>query len=74
MIDVQIGDRVMAFNEQTGKMISRQVTAKYRGDADHYYFINGSLKVIPPHPFLKTNGEWIAIRELKTDFMGRAAI
>ena len=65
IIDVQVGDRVMAFVEQTGKMISRQVTAKYRGDADHYYFINGALKVVPPHPFLKTNGEWVAIGELK---------
>jgi len=65
IIDVQVGDMVMAFDEQTGNMISRQVTAKYRGDADYYYLINGALKVVPPHPFLTAEGKWDAIGDLK---------
>jgi len=41
------------------------VTATNNGEADHYYLINGNLKVTPPHPFFTTEGQWVKIADLK---------
>jgi len=65
VIDVSVGDMVKARDLTDGKMVSRRVYAKYRGDQDHYYLINGALKITDTHPVLLDNGKWVMVADLK---------
>jgi len=65
VIDVSVGDMVKARDLTDGKMVTRQVGAKYRGDQDHYYLINGALKVTGTHPVLTDSGKWVMVSDLK---------
>jgi hypothetical protein len=63
--DVQVGDMIQAYDFDTGRTLIADVTATNNGEADHYYLINGNLKVTPPHPFFTAEGQWVKITSLK---------
>ena len=63
--DVQVGEMVLAYDVDTGQTVVAEVTATNSGEADHYYLINGNLKVTPPHPFFTAEGKWVKIPDLK---------
>jgi tetratricopeptide (TPR) repeat protein len=65
VIDVRVGDMVRARDLKKGKMVSRRVNYKYRADQDHYYLINGELKVTGTHPVLTDNGKWVLVSDLQ---------
>ncbi len=58
IVDLKLGDVVQTFDVETGKMVPQKVTTLYYGEGDHYYLINGKLKVTGSHPFLTTEGKW----------------
>jgi tetratricopeptide (TPR) repeat protein len=45
IIDLKVNDVVQARDIKTGKLVARKVIDKYRADQDHYYLINGALKI-----------------------------
>ena len=65
VIYLKPGDRVKSRDMKTGKLVDKIVTNKYRGDVDHYYLINGELKITKSHPVLTEGGKWVMVAELK---------
>ncbi|MFC1945814.1 Hint domain-containing protein [Chloroflexota bacterium] len=63
--DMEIGNVVKTWDSDTGKVITGCVTSVNSGKADHYYLVNGELKVTPPHPFLTIDRGWVPIEELQ---------
>jgi len=64
IIDLREGDMVLAQDVGSNEKVIREVTATYRADQDHYYFINNSLKVTAEHPLFTDKGEWIEAADL----------
>lgn len=68
--DVAVGDRVLAWHEETGATGYYTVTAVW-GHEDPItvqLVINGeTIDTTPEHPFLTTNSEWGAAGELQVD-------
>ncbi len=55
---IQIGDRVLSYNETTGETVSSFVSQLFQTEATKEYFnINDRVRVTGNHPFY-TNGEW----------------
>ena len=65
VIYLKTGDRVKSRDMKTGKIVDKIVINKYRGDVDHYYLINGELKITESHPVLTEGGKWVMVAELK---------
>ncbi len=65
IIDIQVGDKVKAFDVANGEKVIANVTDTYNGEIDAYYLINGELRVSPPHPFFTTKGRWTKIADLE---------
>ncbi len=65
VIHVRTGDRVKSLDMQTGKIVDKVVINKYRSDVDHYYLINGELKITKSHPVLTEGGNWVMVADLK---------
>jgi len=63
--EVQIGDRVLAYDSEAGQNVTADVIATASGEADYFYLINGDLKVTPPHPFFTAEDKWVKIVDLK---------
>ncbi|MBM4432790.1 MAG: hypothetical protein FJ025_02165, partial [Chloroflexi bacterium] len=63
--DVQVGEKVQAYDVETGQIIIADVIATGNGEASYYYLINGNLKVTPPHPFFTADGKWTKVEDLK---------
>ncbi|MBM3251645.1 MAG: hypothetical protein FJZ11_02525 [Candidatus Omnitrophica bacterium] len=61
---IQIGDKVLAFNEKTGDMQEDKVVKLSVHNAKKYLIVNESLKVTPEHPFY-SEGKWVEIGSLK---------
>ena len=62
---IQVGDRVLSFNELTRKMTESVVVAVHSPFVtDQYFVINGNLRVTQTHPFL-SGGRWIDATNLK---------
>jgi hypothetical protein len=66
IIDLRAGDQVQAYDTETGTVVVREVTDTYRADQNHYYLINGELKITGTHPFFTVQGEWVKAADLKT--------
>ena len=66
--DVAVGDQVLAWNEELGQSGYYTVTAVW-AHADPvtvHLVINGeAIETTPEHPFLTTNGEWVAAGALQ---------
>ena len=67
IIDLRVGDKVIARDMSTGELVEREVLNFYQFDQDHYFLINGALKMTATHPILTSSGEWKTVVELKTD-------
>lgn len=65
IIDLRAGDTVQAYDTETGNVVVREVTDTYRADQDHYYLINGELKITGTHPLFTVQGEWANAGDLK---------
>lgn len=63
--ELGVGDTVMSFDMDLGKMVPQKVTRLFTADQDHYYLINGKLKVTAAHPFLTSEGRWKEAFRLK---------
>ncbi|MBU2608257.1 MAG: hypothetical protein KKF26_02965 [Chloroflexi bacterium] len=63
--EVQVGDRVLAYDSETGQNVAADVIATASGEADYFYVINGDLRVTPPHPFFTAEDKWVKIVDLK---------
>ncbi len=63
--EIQIGDIVFAFNENTGQIELDTVTKVFSNlKEDAYFIINRTLKVTSEHPVL-SKGRWVEIKDLK---------
>jgi type II secretory pathway pseudopilin PulG len=62
--DIKIGDVVLAFDRETGKLMPDAVKEVEVHRTDKYLIINRHLKVTPNHPFY-VNGKTIPIGEMK---------
>lgn len=75
--EIAVGDMVLAFDEATGELKPDRVSTVHDPVVwDHYFLVNGSLRLTPPHPVL-SNGEWVEIGQLEvgdslTDTVGKA--
>jgi hypothetical protein len=65
IVDLKLGDMVQSFDFESGKMVPQKVSRLFTLDQDHYYLINGNLKVTGTHPFITSEGKWKEVRELK---------
>jgi hypothetical protein len=65
IVNLKLGDMVQTFDVESGKMVPQKVTRLFTGDQDHYYLINGKLKVTGSHPFLTSEGKWKEVHRLK---------
>jgi tetratricopeptide (TPR) repeat protein len=65
IIDLREGDMVAARDMVSGKSVVRRVTDTYRADQDHYYLINGTLKITATHPVYIAEGRWVNVSDLK---------
>ena len=63
--EVQVGDRVLAYDSEAVQNVTADVIATASGKADYFYLINGNLRVTPPHPFFTAEGKWAKIADLK---------
>ncbi len=64
IIDLHVNDVVCARDIKTGKLVARKVTDKYRADQDHYYLINGALKITATHPVFTDENKWVYVADL----------
>ena len=64
IIDLNVNDVVQARDIKTGKLMARKVIDKYRADQDHYYLINGALKITAMHPVFTAENKWVYVAEL----------
>ena len=77
--EIQVGDVVLAFNEDTGQIEPDTVTEVFSNlKQDTYFIINRTLKVTSTHPVL-SKGRWVEIKDLKigdtlTDTQGEDVI
>jgi tetratricopeptide (TPR) repeat protein len=65
IIDLNVNDVVQARDIKTGKLVARKVIDKYRADQDHYYLINGVLKITATHPVFTAGNKWVYVAELR---------
>ena len=69
--DIQIGDKVKVYNVHRKEFGVSTVTDLYRGESDHHYLLNDSIKVTEGHPFYvrdkrKAKGfRWTKVMDLK---------
>jgi hypothetical protein len=61
---MNVGDELVAYYEATGEMTPRPVVQTYRFPANHYFVINGEIRVTATHRFL-TNRGWVRIKDLE---------
>jgi hypothetical protein len=66
--NIKVGDRVKSYDLNKGRTVESVVTKIYTKQADHYYIINGKIKVTAEHPFY-TNGGWVKVKDLKKGMM-----
>jgi len=65
IIDIKVGDMVMAYDEKKQKKVAAEVLATKNGVGDHHYVINDEIRVTPPHPFYTADNRWVKIADLK---------
>jgi len=65
IIDLREGEYVKACNIDTGKIVNRKVINKYRADQNHYYLINGDIKITENHPVFTADAKWVRVADLK---------
>ncbi|MDO3413390.1 polymorphic toxin-type HINT domain-containing protein, partial [Saccharibacillus sp. CPCC 101409] len=66
--DVQVGDKVLSQNENTGEEAYKQVTATFNHEADEIYNIHVGGQVIEStynHPFWVVGKGWVFVKDLK---------
>jgi hypothetical protein len=70
---IQIGDRVLAYDELAAEMTSAEVVAVHAPyAAAHYLVVNGKVSMTENHPLL-VRGEWVSAGQLKIgDMLTRA--
>jgi prepilin-type N-terminal cleavage/methylation domain-containing protein len=62
--DVKVGDKIIAFDEETGEFKEDKVVKFFQHKADEYLIVNDKLKVTKNHP-VYSDGNWVEIGSLK---------
>ncbi|MFC1687743.1 polymorphic toxin-type HINT domain-containing protein [Patescibacteria group bacterium] len=62
--ELEVGDKVVAFDVETGEFVKDEVTEVYEYEAESHVIINGYLKVTSTHP-MYSQGEWVTVGELQ---------
>jgi len=65
IIDLREGEYVKACDIDTGEVVNRKVINKYRADQNHYYLINGDIKITENHPVFTADAKWVKVADLK---------
>ncbi|MBW2194268.1 MAG: tetratricopeptide repeat protein [Deltaproteobacteria bacterium] len=65
IVDLRSGDMVQAYDVASNKKVVKQVTQTYRADQDHYYLINGVLRITGSHQVFIEPDRWVAVSDLK---------
>ena len=62
---VRVGDAVLGYDQTSGQLIATKVVSTMKPfTTDHYFIINGRLKVTESHPILQ-GANWTAAADLK---------
>jgi hypothetical protein len=64
--DIEIGDIVVGWDEEAGKLTDSRVLQIFGSVQLSYVVINGSIKVTDDHPF-RLAGRWVTAAELQPD-------
>jgi hypothetical protein len=63
--EIEVGDVVLAYDEATGELKPDTVSKVHDPVVwDHYFLVNGSMKLTPSHPVL-SDGTWVEIGKLE---------
>jgi len=62
--NLEEGERVLVFNEESGALDARPVIKKYQFCQNHYFLLNHSIRVTAMHRFF-TNEGWVRVKDLK---------
>ncbi len=65
IIDLREGEYVKACDIDTGEVVNRKVTNKYRADQNHYYLINSDIRITENHPVFTADAKWVKVADLK---------
>ena len=65
IIDLREGEYVKACDIDTGEVVNRKVTNKYRADQNHYYLINSDIRITENHPVFTADAKWVRVADLK---------
>jgi hypothetical protein len=63
--EIQVGDIVKSYDVDSGRVVDKAVVSTKNGQSDHYYIINGDLRVTPPHPFYTVDKGWVPVEGLQ---------
>ncbi|RJQ58762.1 MAG: hypothetical protein C4530_10275 [Desulfobacteraceae bacterium] len=63
---LEAGARVATWDQLSGRPAEAVVAEFLQADSDHYFLINGVIKVTQHHRVLTAQGEWVRVKDLKT--------
>ncbi|MEM4701597.1 MAG: polymorphic toxin-type HINT domain-containing protein [Candidatus Bathyarchaeia archaeon] len=64
IVTLKADDELIAYNEATGELVYRKIINTYNGVEDHYFIINGEIRVTSTHRFFTDRG-WIRAKDLE---------
>jgi len=62
--EVKVGDKILAFDEETKELKEDSVKLFFEHDAQEYLVVNGSIKATVNHP-VYSDGKWMELGQLK---------
>lgn len=61
---VSVGDSLLVYDEESGDLTQRQILNVFRAREDHYFLINGDVRVTALHRFMTRDG-WVRAKDLE---------
>lgn len=62
---LKAGDSILALDRQANRLVSKRISKYEKGSSDHYYLVNGVLRMTAAHPVLTGGGVWVEAGDLK---------
>ena len=62
--NLEEGERIIVFDEESGALDVRPVIKKYQFCQNHYFLLNDSIRVTAMHRFLTSEG-WVRVKDLE---------
>ncbi len=69
---VAAGEEITAYDERQGELTRRPILQTFRGREDHYFLINGEVRVTAMHRFLTERG-WVRVKDLEPGILLKTA-